>query len=130
MFAPPILELLSGILQLRVDPFNINSELKYGLEISVPLIPYHLKFKDFDLSRIQFFNVEYKTTLRNARKKCNQKCVLFRPNWLFKTTIDGQRSIIGSAYKWPKNYLSGKYFAAVRSKFSIISSFHYAICWV
>jgi hypothetical protein len=53
--------------------------------------------------------VEYKTTLRNARKKCNPKCVSIESYSLLRP-IDRQESIIGTAYRWPKNYLLGSYF--------------------
>ena len=39
MFAPPVLELLSGIVQVRIHLLNINSSLQHGLKLSAPVDP-------------------------------------------------------------------------------------------
>jgi hypothetical protein len=43
MFAPPVLELLSGILQVRICPLNINAALEYGLKRFAPVNPLTLE---------------------------------------------------------------------------------------
>ena len=39
MFAPPMLELLSGIFQVRVYLLNIDPAIQHGMKLSAPLDP-------------------------------------------------------------------------------------------
>jgi hypothetical protein len=43
MFAPPMLEFLSGILLVRIQLLNIDSALQHGLKLFAPLDPLTLE---------------------------------------------------------------------------------------